>query len=362
MPKRADLTAQPHDAIIKYTFSQREHAAGLLRAALPTEIVGAIRWGTLGLEKVHFVDRGLRGRQADLLFSAETSAERLYVYVLLEHQSKVESLMIFRMGAYMWRHWEQLVRDEPGRKTLPPIIPVLIHHSDTGWTAPTCFEDVILTGEPLRAAALPYVPRFQMKLVDVSRGPSGGLVDAALTALGRVVLWCLSVAGDAKRFQAELDGMVAELNALFAAPADVDALIAVLRYLVATHPKLSAAKITKMLETTARKGQKEVTMDVLDELKREGRAEGRAEGRVKGRVEGAARVLLALLTARFGAVPADARERILAATEPMLTRWSLRVLTAPTLAAVLGSATTAKPAKKPSSPARRQAAGKRPRG
>jgi predicted transposase YdaD len=356
MPKRADLTAQPHDAIIKFTFSQREHAAGLLRAALPAEIVAQVRWGTLKLEKVHYVDRGLRGRQADLLFSAETSAEPINVYVLLEHQSKVESLMIFRMGAYMWRHWEQLVRDEPGRKTLPPIIPVLIHHSDTGWTAPTCFEDVVLTGEALRAAALPYVPRFQMKLVDVSGGPSGGLVDAALTALGRVVLWCLSVAGDRKRLEAEIDGMVAELNALFAAPAGIDALIAVLRYLVATHSKLSAAKIAKMLETTAQKGQKEVTMDVLDELKREGRVEGRREGRV----EGAARMLLAQLTARFGAVPADARERILAATEPMLTRWSLRVLTAPTLAAVLGSASAAKPAKKRASPARRQAAGKRP--
>jgi hypothetical protein len=91
-------------------------------------------------------------------------------------------------------------------------------------------------------------------------------------------------------------------------------------------------------------------MDVLDELKRE------------GRVEGGARMLLALLTARFGAVPAEARERIFAATEPMLRRWSLRVLTAPTLAAVLGSATTAKPAKKRASPARRQAARKRPRG
>jgi hypothetical protein len=239
-------------------------------------------------------------------------------------------------------------------------------YSDTGWTAPTHFEDVILTGEAMRAAALPYVPRFQMKLVDVSGGPAGGLVDAALTALGRVVLWCLSVAGDRKRLEAEIDGMVAELNALFAAPAGIDALIAVLRYLVATHPKLSAAKITKMLETTARKGQKEVTMDVLDELKREGRVqgrrEGRAEGRAEGRVEGAARVLLAQLSARFGAVPADVRERILAATEPMLTRWSLRVLTAPTLAAVLGGGTTAKTAKKRASPARRAAAGKRARG
>ena len=197
-----------------------------------------------------------------------------------------------------------------------------------------------------------------MKLVDVSEDPASGLVDAALTALGGVVLWCLSVAGDRKRLEAEIDGMVAELNALFAEPAETDALIAVLRYLVATHPKLSAAKITKMLESTARKGRKEVTMDVLDEMK----AEGRAEGRREGRVEFGAHMLLALLTARFGAVPADVRERILAATEPMLTRWSVRLLTAPTLAAVLGSATTAKPAKKRASPARRAAAGKRSRG
>jgi predicted transposase YdaD len=68
--ERADLTSQPHDAIIKYTFSQREHAAGLLRAALPPEIVAFVRWSTLELERVHFVDRGLRGRHADLFFSA----------------------------------------------------------------------------------------------------------------------------------------------------------------------------------------------------------------------------------------------------------------------------------------------------
>jgi hypothetical protein len=92
-------------------------------------------------------------------------------------------------------------------------------------------------------------------------------------------------------------------------------------------------------------------MDVLDELKREGRAEGR--------VEGGARMLLGLLAARFGAVPAEAKARVLAATEPTLARWSLRVLTAPTLEAVLGGGTTAKKAaKKPAAPARRPAARK----
>src|SRR5262249_57934161 len=116
MPKRTKrnregLTSQPHDALIKYTFSQREHAAGLLKAALAPEIIALLRWGTLKLTKIHFVDRGLRGRYADLFFSAETmDDDRLCIDVLLEHQSRVERLMIFRMGATMWRHWEQLVR------------------------------------------------------------------------------------------------------------------------------------------------------------------------------------------------------------------------------------------------------------
>jgi hypothetical protein len=113
---------------------------------------------------------------------------------------------------------------------------------------------------------------------------------------------------------------------------------------------MRVTKIAKLLETTARKGQKETRMDVLDELKRE------------GRVEGGARILLGLLAARFGSVPAEARARILGATEPMLARWSLRVLTAPTLEAVLGRGTVAKKsAKKPAPPARRTVARKRAR-
>ena len=71
-------------------------------------------------------------------------------------------------------------------------------------------------------------------------------------------------------------------------------------------------------------------MDGLDEL--------REEGRMKGRVEGCARLLLKQLTARFGPVPAEAKTRIRAAKQPTLVRWALRVLTAPSLDAVLGAA------------------------
>ena len=72
-------------------------------------------------------------------------------------------------------------------------------------------------------------------------------------------------------------------------------------------------------------------MDALDVYRDEGRVQGRHEGRAEGR----AKTLLEQLTARFGPVPAETKARVLAAKEPTLARWSLQVLTAPTLAAVL---------------------------
>lgn len=106
------------------------------------------------------------------------------------------------------------------------------------------------------------------------------------------------------------------------------ALRAILLYLAETHPGLGAPRIAGLLEKTARKRHK-VMKDALDEL--------REEGRVEGRVEGRAEILLELLAARFGRVPAEIKARVRAANEATISRWSIRVLTAPTLAAVLRS-------------------------
>jgi predicted transposase YdaD len=67
----------------------------------------------------------------------------------------------------------------------------------------------------------------------------------------------------------------------------------------------------------------------------EGRTEGRAEGRAEGRLEGERALLLRLLRARFGELPAAALRRIEAAESATLERWGERVLTAGSLAEVL---------------------------
>jgi len=127
----------PHDSLIKYVFSQRKHAIGLLRAVLPRDVAATLSWKTLALEKGSFVDHALRHRHTDLLFSTRQGAGKAYLYTLVEQQRDVEALMMFRGGMYMWRVWDQLVRDQPDLRKLPPIMLIVIHHSDTGWTAAT---------------------------------------------------------------------------------------------------------------------------------------------------------------------------------------------------------------------------------
>ena len=65
-------------------------------------------------------------------------------------------------------------------------------------------------------------------------------------------------------------------------------------------------------------------------------AQGRAEGRAEGRTEEAARNVLTVLRARGLAVPDDARERILAQTDPeRLERWLVKAAVASSVAEVL---------------------------
>ncbi len=149
-PRRGEPPTQPHDALVKWTFSQREHAAGLLKAALPPEVVAAVDWGTLRVEKDTFVDRALRSRYSDVVISARIGKSRVYFYTLIEHQRDVEPLMVFRVLLYMGRLWERLVRDEPDLKKLPLIVPLLIHNSATGWTAATAFQSALPTSSRRR--------------------------------------------------------------------------------------------------------------------------------------------------------------------------------------------------------------------
>ena len=81
----------PHDLFARYTFGHPERAEAELRAVLPAAVVSEVDWSSLRREPSSVVDPELRETESDLLFSARLSTGRsLLLYVLLEHQSRVD--------------------------------------------------------------------------------------------------------------------------------------------------------------------------------------------------------------------------------------------------------------------------------
>jgi hypothetical protein len=142
--------------------SGQRHAAC---TALPPAWVAQADFRTLRLETTAFVNRALRHRHSDLVFSIRVRGKKVYFYVLIEHQSKVLPLMVVRMGIYVMRLYEEMLRDRPGLTEIPPIVPLLVHHGKTGWRAKTTFQEVVAIDETLRAELWPCIPHFQMGVV-----------------------------------------------------------------------------------------------------------------------------------------------------------------------------------------------------
>ena len=100
----------PHDALIKYVFSDLTRAAQYLASVMSAEQNEHIDWSSLELVKSSFVSPELAQRFSDLLYEVKLDGRAGFVYVLLEHQSSDEPWMLLRLLEYMTAIWLRWVR------------------------------------------------------------------------------------------------------------------------------------------------------------------------------------------------------------------------------------------------------------
>lgn len=333
------MSSTPHDALFKATFSQIEHAAAALRAVLPPALAARIDFSTLALQPGSFIDEQLAASHSDLLFSALLARSPLLIYVLYEHQSKDDALMAFRLLRYMVRVWEGHLARHPEARRLPAILPVVLHHSDTGWKASVAFEELLeLDPEALEAMA-EHIPRFRFVLDDISAETDEALKARAMTALGRLVLWCFRHARRPEVLMRRLPRWRDVVHEVRRAPSGKDALALVWRYILTINDPRRPEELLQRLLRAAGPETEEEIVSVADWLEEQGRQkgldEGLRKGLDKGRLEGQRGILLKQLQARFGALPEAVTTRIQSAEGRQLDVWAERVLTAATLAEVL---------------------------
>ncbi|MCG8416972.1 MAG: Rpn family recombination-promoting nuclease/putative transposase [Proteobacteria bacterium] len=308
--------ATPHDALFKSVFGNPRHAAVHIARFLPNAVVQSLDLDLLSLRSGSFVDQNLRQRHTDLLFEApfHHSESRAFLYLLFEHQSSSDPLMPLRLLRYMLRIWDQLLSNEPTRRTLPPIIPMVLHHGPEGWQAPVAFTELFEGPADVLHALGSYLPQFQLLLTDLSEMSDETLrVGALVEVVYRLFkhIWDHDLPAKLVSWRELLRSVAAEettgLRALqlvieYLVQARDDAVDALVEAMQDVHPAMQ-----QIIETTA------------DRLRREGHREGRLEGQ--------AELVVRALETRNVAVPDDARARILACRDrDSIARWFDRAL------------------------------------
>ncbi|EFW8167080.1 putative transposase [Shigella flexneri] len=100
----------PHDAVFKQFLMHAETARDFLEIHLPVELRELCDLNTLHLESGSFIEECLKGHSTDVLYSMQMQGNPGYLHVVIEHQSKPDKKMAFRMMRYsiaaMHRHLE----------------------------------------------------------------------------------------------------------------------------------------------------------------------------------------------------------------------------------------------------------------
>lgn len=123
MPKNR---ISPHDRYIRSMMSHPKVVQEFFETNLPTKVREAIDFSSIELQKDSFIDDKLRLQIADLLYSVNFQGEPGYIYLLLEHASKPDRLLPFRMLKYMVAIMEHHLT-KTAAKELPVIYPLILY-------------------------------------------------------------------------------------------------------------------------------------------------------------------------------------------------------------------------------------------
>ena len=155
----------PHDAVFKQFLMHAETARDFLEIHLPVELRELCDLNTLHLESGSFIEESLKGHSTDVLYSVQMQGNPGYLHVVIEHQSKPDKKMAFRMMRYsiaaMHRHLEA------DHDKLPLVVPILFYQGEaTPYPLSMCWFDIFYSPELARR-----VYNSPFPLVDITITP-----------------------------------------------------------------------------------------------------------------------------------------------------------------------------------------------
>ena len=196
------------DRSIRWLFEDKENVQGLLEI-VESEFVDLIDFTQLTPLRRDFTSNYLREQESDILFSApfhgESEMEELLIYILIEHQSTVDTTMGFRVLFYMTQIWDYQRRTWESEKVpknqrrFRPILPIVFYTGDQKWNTPVTLKAIM----DIPCVLSRFVPTFDTLFLSVKETD-----EANLMKTNHPLGWLLTVL---QKEKADKDAMSAAL-------------------------------------------------------------------------------------------------------------------------------------------------------
>jgi hypothetical protein len=298
-----------------------------LRAVLPASLVEQIDFETLEPVPGEFVDEAMRGSQTDLLYSVRCAAKPTLLYVLMEHKSESDPWTLLQLLRYMVRIWEHCLTQKPPPSVLPPIIPVIVHHSESGWAAPTRFQGLFDPAAMLDADLQRLTPEFEVQLDDISHLSDEEIRSRAMGPSATLGFVFLRDGRRGRRLITELPAWADLLQLLAATPSGRRALLRLFRYLSMVAPNISRNEFIEQVQRTIPERN-----DIVSTLAEQWMEEGEKRGIEKGYRS----LVQRQIELKFGPLDSRGLSKLNTADDATLERYGERVLTATSVDGVWG--------------------------
>jgi len=302
-----------HDLSYRQFFTHRRMIQDLLREIVGEGWVDRIDFASGERVTASFVSAKHENRESDVIwkFRRQDGGEPVYVYVLMEFQSRPDPSMPVRLMTYEGLFYQALLDSQPAAawRKLPPVIPVVVYNGLEPWHVATDLGSLIGDLDP---SAEVYRPQLRYRLVDEVAYPREELValDSPVADLFRIEKsrdW-REVRSSVQRLRQSIPPAEAGLRQAFETW---------LQKVILPRFRLSGEEVSGTL-----------TLEELDTMLAESIDRWNREIREEGRQEGEALVVLRQLRSKYGSLDPEVEERVRSADADRLLRWSERLLTA----------------------------------
>lgn len=314
---------QFHDRSTRWLLEDKENVRGLLEI-VREHLVPHIDFEQLVHINRSFIPDNLREQESDLVytvpFQSDTQIEELLIYILIEHQSTIDTTMGFRVLFYMTQIWDFQRREwesnniPNSQRQLRPIIPIVFYTGEQVWKKPISLYSLMELPELL----VDFVPNFEILFLSVKDTNS-----AVLTKTDHSFGWLLTVLQKENATKEEIrsalikaiqhiDTLDPEENQQWRRAIFYLYLLILHRRPVEEHDELKSLVHQQSQNTTHKEEGEAMAQTMAEFLIEQGEKEGEKRGEKRAEIRTKKEDIIKLIHIRFETVPDTIHNKITA--------------------------------------------------